>query len=470
MPALRGKIGHSKAYQLRIDGKTVDRFVDADSFDGITVQCESEFILDFITDDFSVNLDVSVLPFLGYTETNYHTMRKLTVEFYYYGRRIFGGVVGDVSFVKNDESLDVECHSYGRVIKELAIEYSSNFLAMYGYTPTKILETIIKFANTILTQKSYPFTVDNTSVDVVDFPFYKSLERSFIKEYQDFRPYSDHYVQTKFRGIYTRDGVFYLVFNETENTYALYKVDINNGNVLTDVEFPIIKTTLRNYHTGNLQPVFDDNNQPDDDNLPSGVVDIINADVGMLRSVVPDGNNGYLVAVSPRHSEGEWWTLRIVRYVKSSQDVYWAKYEKGVKIGEMLKDLAVMTNSFIWVGPNATIYLQNREGISDLDAVNAIDFSSSINTNNDSFELPSAYLVLEDVENDVIEYFNNFLSGDFYNIKAMVYKEEISAADEPIMLKNLPVKPALQKGSIVKVNYIEDTIELETKFRVANSG
>lgn len=470
-------IGNGRVFSLRINKKTVDSYVQSESFNSIKIQCESKSIWDFVTDSFDITLDISVLSFLSLSKKNYHLMRKLSAELFYYNKLIFGGIVGGIEHDEDEEELNIEFYSYGRVIKDIVIEYNSSFLVMYGYTPQNIITNIVDFANRYLkkTENNYPFSIDHISVDIIDFPFYKSLESFFAKEFYDFIGTSYFNWRNLFIGIYYRSGVYYYAFhqpdpyspNEPSGNYLLYPF-----NKIT-LEFERLYVThiyssLKGFHSGNIEPVFDKYNNPDEDNLPSGVVDIIRADSGNVISVCPDGQGGYYAAILHGYRSDDV-IITIKHYRLSDEDVYWAKYKTGVRIGEMLKDLAIMTNSIVWVGPNATIYLQHREGREDLAAVNAINFSSEITTRDPDFKLPEAYLVKEDVKNDIINFLNDYISGDFYLSKALVFKDEISSTD-PIMLKNLPVKPGLQKGTIESVNYNEDVLEIETWQRIADSG
>ncbi len=467
------RVGKAKPFSLRINNNTVDRFVEADSFGGYKQQCEGEAIFDFWTDNIDITLDVSVLDFLGYNERNYHTLEKLSAEFYYYGQRVFGGVVGDVSLDKDAQSVDFELYSYGRVIKGV-----SGSFTRYGFTATGIAERIVAMCNLWLTNNSYTFNIDRINIDVIDFPFYKSLERTYTVDYKDNQPFGDQFVSGYFKGVYSRAGKFYLVFNTrgtagnpNPETFSLFELNIETGLIITDVRIPIIKKTLRNYHTGNIEPVYDPKKEdengdplPDEDNLNEGDVDIVRANMGGFNSMVPDGAGGYLVTASPRHFEGEWFALRFVRFNVSEQDIFYCKYDEG-KAGDMLRDLATMTNSLVWVGPDTTLYLQNRGGASDLSAVNPINYKSSIVKHDNDFKIPKEYLVMDDVKDEVQEYFEEYLQGIFYSVDTLIYKEEIAHSDYPALLKNLPLKPSLQQGVIKSIQYEDFVLNINTEFR-----
>lgn len=455
----------SNPFSLRINSLNVNQFVRADEFDGYQQKCEAESIWDFVTDDVTISLDKSALPALGYDENNYHLMEKLPAELYYFGQRVFGGIVGDAAFNKNDSSLELELWSYGRVAKGISFD-----LLLNGFSAQGIAEKIVAHTNFWLTNNNFPFTLDNISLDTIDFPFYQSLGRVYTNEYGDQEgTFQDYTIRTFFKGIYTRSGKFYLVFDAGFNSsnWLLYKYDINTRQV---DDLPIQKTSLKKYKTGNIEPIFEDVNGfrvPDENNLPEGVVDILRSDIGRLMSVVPDGSGGYLAAAWGLYvSEAP---LRVVRYEVTDADVYWLEYKNG-KVGDMLRDLAIMTNSRVWVGPDTTVYFQKREGVADLDAVDILSYKSSIVKHDNEFKIPDAYNVLEHVKDDVAEYFNDYLAGKFYRITTTVFKDQIAGTDYPIMLKALPIKPGLSKGEIKAVKYKQHTLEIETEMRVANNA
>ena len=463
----------SNPFSLRIDNKTVDRFVEADNFGGYKMQCESESIWDFWTDNIDISLDVSVLDFLGYDESNYHNMEKLPAELRYYGRRVFGGVIGDLSFSKDDQSLELELHSYGRVIK--GINFS---MTRYGFTAQKIAERILLHVNGWLTLNGYPFTLDNLQMDIIDFPFYHSLKRALTVDYNNSRTAN----YTGSLGLYIRGAQAYIVY-PTANGQQYRAHPIETATLKFSLANYITLSNLKDYVTG-IENYTTDEDDADgrakEQAKFDAVYNIIQADSDnadqdsgfgyKLHSVIRDplNNTGYLAEFVRIYGNGQFADIKLVRYAVSNDDVFFCKYTNG-KAGDMLRDLAIMTNSYVWIGPDTTVYFQTREyGISELPAVNPINYSTSIIRRDNDFEIPEAYLVLDDVKDSVTDYFNSFLAGDFYGVKTSFFKEEIGNGNFAFMLlRDLPVKPSLQKGLVKSADFIEDIIEIESEFRVS---
>jgi len=218
--------------------------------------------------------------------------------------------------------------------------------------------------------------------------------------------------------------------------------DWEKGDVLDIDGTDIIKNYYKELETGAYE-----------NSLHSVIADSAGNMVSLLRSFKPEQEYSIVTNTYSLH----YW-------VPTNDDTYSFIYKPDADYGTMLSDLAKMTNSILWVGSDSKIYLQKRDGIEGLPIVKPISVKSKIIHKTNVFEIPSAYKVLENSKDAIVEYFNTFLLGSFYKNSAEIDRRKFDSSDYPLMLKSLELTTG-NGGALKSVSYKKHTIETESEYR-----
>ena len=428
------------------------RYLDAGSLPGYASRAEGDSLWDFRLDALDVELDMSVLPVLGCDVYTVGTLEKSASDLYDDDRKIFGGAVTHVAYDYNTETLSLSLGSYGKIVSDIEMtNFKGTDAPMAG-----IIGGWMLAVNQAL--GDWPFRLSVPYVDVEDFIFYRSLQVSSTQPGpRNFSPYTgvDNIkglvVNRKSGPYYGQYFLQYGIDPSVANAVFLVPVDENGAD---DTRYYTAGTSLLEY-------------DPDlaNDPVPNGLLETINAAEnfsypiysgqakireGLYYLYATDGANRYLI-----------------RAEMKDDDRYSYNYE-AARAGEVLRDIAMMTNSVAWIGPDGGVYLQGRNGRGALPVVSAREMSGEYIQRDDTFSVPEAFFVVDSVRENLESYYRSYINGRFYRARVTVDNDAFDVSEYPLMLKNLKVNilgRTVDAGIIRAVEHGENGMIIETERR-----
>jgi len=169
------------AFKLFIGTVEVSRYVHSDSLEEYNQKVEGDEIWSYYLDNLSFSLDKSVCDeFADIDVDNTHLFYNKTVELYYYGNLVFGGVITSKIGYDYRDTIDIEAASYGRIVADLEISTKlENFDVSRGDNLRGCIYQYLFRVNELLTEQNYPFTIfnnwDDNPINATDFTTFKSL-------------------------------------------------------------------------------------------------------------------------------------------------------------------------------------------------------------------------------------------------------------------------------------------------------
>ncbi|MCB0375433.1 MAG: hypothetical protein KDD04_05905, partial [Sinomicrobium sp.] len=174
-----GQIGKTtlRGYSLTVDGKNMDAYVDAGSMRPLRSRAEGEKLWEYWSEIMRVELDVDCFGILGIDSTSYTTLYKKRAQLWFNNKVILDGSLGEPEYDWDTQRLTIEIQSLGRILKELKINSNFENRVLRGDTAENAVNALIYlFINPQLEAAGYPLRAAGSSVNVVDFSFYKSLD------------------------------------------------------------------------------------------------------------------------------------------------------------------------------------------------------------------------------------------------------------------------------------------------------
>lgn len=455
-----------RIFNLIVGGINVSQYVDFDSLTEVNIVAE-EGIWNYKVDSVSVTLDKSVLDVFNLDEYRIEGLYKKLVALQYYDNDIFGGVVGEVSYNFEDEELELEIYSYGKVINELEIlGIFETVNKPFADSMKWVVYNLLSRINEQLDTQDFPFQIfnqlDNNPINKTDFPFFRSLQGETIR-IQDIvnipiKNAKGVYEEYSFASA-TGTGKYYVFYSFAgiDSGYVGYRlteggIDINDKKTYTGM-FATSQFALHSKLAANWG----------DD---TGVEDYLSATYEDFRDKTPT----YL----GKAKVGEvYYTVvngLIYRIFLEQTDEFNYRYEDE-KAGQIQKDFAVLTNSITWVGPDRKMYFEVRTGGTGIkNPKNAISLDYDlVDEKNNSIEFPDGIVLSNVVKTDLNEYYEDYFNGIFHSYTTQIDVGEFDSSEYPMILKNLRVNvkgKSIDLGIIVSINYAEDILEIETQKRV----
>jgi hypothetical protein len=112
-----------QAFSIKINDVLIDAYIDRDNFDGFKQQGESGSLWDFWLDTISFTADISVLKALELTVNKLKDVLDLKCQLYYYGFKVFNGVVSGADYDGENEDINFTCDSYAKLVCNKIIGY-----------------------------------------------------------------------------------------------------------------------------------------------------------------------------------------------------------------------------------------------------------------------------------------------------------------------------------------------------------
>lgn len=460
--------GNVRPFNLVINRQRVNPYWEAENFDGYKEQVEGDSIWEFYTDSLSITLDKSVLSFLGYDLSNYHQLKNKPAILSYYNLIVFGGVVGELQYDDQAQSLNLELFSYGRIIKDLALQED---LSLYSVNVDDIVNDYVVKVNEQLSDK-YTFKININAVNVTDMPFYKGLKRDFtvsVLPTDDVFFLDPALLPVGLFYMLDDRSRFFIAYNTPDTVkessgFAYFLIEFDDmGNI--DRNNILLQKTLVNFRNSDgteeeknsieaARAIAENDKDEGDDRY--GVLDVI-----------PSGNGGFYALKRIRFGEfTQLNNLLLIKYDLTDGDVYHINYKSGTAFGDLFRDLCIMTDTVFWVDSGANINITDRSGTGNVTTMSYLTHKTKMINRNAEIEIPDSYLMLPDVRQALIDYYVSFLTGDFYSSTIEAFREEFDFSEFPLMLKDLKVKEAILAGTIKAVQYGKHTIQLETEFRI----
>ncbi len=108
-------------------------------------------------------------------------------------------------------------------------------------------------------------------------------------------------------------------------------------------------------------------------------------------------------------------------------DKYLYSYDGETTVGEVLRDLGIMTDCLIWIDPNGQFHFKSSSGISEIPAIPKDQVKSlkveSLGRRNEKLELPKAFTMADSVRTELINHYDLITRG-FFNRSIIVIEEE----------------------------------------------
>ncbi|RME22452.1 MAG: hypothetical protein D6800_11025 [Candidatus Zixiibacteriota bacterium] len=435
-----------------VGGKDVTRFVDADSLPGVTVRAESDSLWDFRTDALDVELDWSVLAVWGYDVYNYGGLEKQPVVIQDDDRLVFGGAVTGAAYNHNTETLTLTLESYGAIAARMTIEHVTAHRASLEW----VLDTTINDVNDALIAGGWPFVITGKAVNVRDYAFYRSVDVTFT--IPGARNFGNYLAVDTIGGLVTDrdpDSVYY------GKHFLHYFVTDRNTDRQLDWYVPVTENGLDADNYVEENPAY----MPEAaDAIPDGLKTLIKF-AGNFSNPTYSGQaklrDGlyYLYATDGAQKY-------LIRAEVIDNDFLNYSYSDTVKAGALWADVAKMLNAVIWIGPDAVLYVQSRDGRGEVAAGAPLRVETEYNNRDEVFEVPDAFILLDDVKNALVDYYADWLAGRFVSSRITIPADDID--DHPPLLKTLSVDMAgrrVDMGLIIAAEYADGVVNLETMRR-----
>jgi len=454
-------------------------------------RAEGSSLWDFWLDNLTAVFGMDVLPALGVTHLTSETLRMTTCELRYYEKTVMKGFVDKVRIDPHVDSAEVEIDlvSNAWVLCKTSLTYPSNpFQTSNTEEGDSISEIIRKAIQRVFNMPGIrlrPFPTLNV-IDDVDFIQYKTAILNIVDSHL-----------WKYRGIYKitqtehrlcgKVGILSYVDNFHYNDSDLVE---RNFLILGESGFVEETKITCLIAAGNLYA-----NKGSSGSEPTlmGISMHDDYDKEMLKSDIHSyngwGSDKFEVSAIKfiyKYNDNILYALvKEIPYENSFRDILYRicisdsdrfRYSYDIAtFGQVLKDLAKMSDSIVWITPDSKIIMKDRSEVETLPVIDESDligYHSEVLSYDAKFSIPKAYEVLNkapyDVESEVINYYDSLLSGEFKRHTAKILKDRLISEDR-LVLKRLPVRldgELVDCGIVKEARYEEDLITLITEKRL----
>ncbi len=445
-------------FEVHIDWKDVSSYVIYDSLPSIKLQCEGQSIWDYRTNTVSVSMKDQVFPVLNVSPDKIEQLHNKRMEIKYYGNTIFGGAVETVSYDYKSKILTIHAGDVLRAISQLppyligeVREFKTQNVRT-GDTPYEMMDRLFNNQKLNLDQSGFDFNMERYIVDLSDFTDY----RSYVYQLMTFRD-----------NIY---GVFALTY--ATNTLIYIPESIVSKTPTGCFGYVVSNDQILNQ---NALPVFfqGDNYVIPKTELNDDIVCLLKENTGA------DDISELNITSAIRRPYGTYITFTkgtqfyIVVITESSIDRFIYNYDEKATSGDVLRDLAMLTNGIVAFNPGmqgrfqGILTLQSRDRgtyLADVNPEYVLDFSvETIKNDIDDLELPDNYIIPPQVRQSIVNNYRDMLNGVFKRSTiSVIWNKLLNTSGKlelNLMLKRINV-PGYGGGLIKEATYYPAYIEI----------
>ena len=438
------------AFKLFIGNVEVSRYVHSDTLEEYVQTVEGDEIWSYYLDNLSFSLDKSVCDLFADVDVdNTHLFNNKTVELYYYGNLVFGGVIGSKIGFDYRDTIDIEAASYGRIVADLEISQFRNF----GNVLRDVIYRYLYTVNTLLTEQNYPFILYNNyfenPINITEFFSLKSFTISTVVT-----PFlgGAQIMQKSPGGGGEGIPMGYYVFSTSG-----WLNDISIGYRLTETGIKETETISVNNEDRVYYRII---NEIEDTSVINHLKNVYGEGGGLFSNSAVISNSFYVI-----RSGGY-----LIKIIKVKNDKYVFDY-KNVISKDIQKDFGIVTNSITWVGVDKKMYFQNRDGISGLSVKNVYDMTSETLVKTSELSVSDGLWkhILDDIKDDIHTYYSDYFLGTFIKYKLLISRKEFTEDEYPLKAKRLKVwqnNKIVDCGIIKEATFRENTIEIVAERRI----
>ncbi len=488
-----------QAYQLYISTTLpgfrlmwdVSEYVDAENFSGYEETAEGDSIFEFWTSSLEASLSIDALNVLLINPSHFWDLKGKEVYLYYYGIKVFGGEVSEIDTDRNDKRVNITASSYGQIIKDMIYNFGynrENVDAPYiymdkasGANPKRVAEIMREKINYQLGENhdNREWSLDESDVDVEDFPFYKSLSRLPGGGHSMLYPIARRSSST-FQT--SSDSLHAIAQRKGSGTWAIFRLPTGGTGFFpfnfvsyrfTPADGWISDSEVFTKTTVNFQ--FSQPSAAGVEIMRQWWLSINTWEDGwnhyyLLKAMVdPDNPNG-AIGLFERRKDVSAAQKRIYSYKFGigQNDVFTYHYKQPEPFGKKLKDLAIVTNSIIYIGADKKIHVKTRQENSPLPTVVADTIRLSYEELENTYEFPDAYVMEPWVKTALSHFFDQFFTGVFITAEMEVGRRNFQNSDFPLMLRTLPVggNPGTG-GNIKEIGYEKNILQIKSRIQIA---
>lgn len=465
--------------QLLIDNIDVSEYVNRESLQDFTVKVEGDELWSYYADSISTSIDKSVLSLFNLTEITAHEMYQKPVSVKYYGTVVFTGIITDISYDLFDGILDIRIGSWLKIIKDITIPKLKTIgygRTADGVTPPDTVSIFLfnfslQLNGELIEKEEYDYRIHNTSyLPDRDFDILKSFEVEVVNIPTNVGDYE--FKETWFEGFCTFDaskatnpsqytsidGNPYAVwidgYTNTPQPWRLAEVTTNGINTTSDpLRVDITNADVRKFRS----------------NVDASLLDYLRGNVTTTSETTNIENAVYL------QGDNSWYVYtsdNLAYKVTLSDEDQLNYYYSGSNAGEILKDIGVLTNTYIDLSIGQNLTLRGREDITDnlFKKAEQIKYTV-IDKGEGKVELSDGMgkYIPQYTKSRLLDYYDDYLEGKFIKYNILVNRDKFSASELPLMFKKfytLLNNRRIDCGIIREVTYGEHIVELTTEKRI----
>lgn len=470
------------AFDVIIENKLVNDYVNINSLEEISQEAEGDEILNFRVDSASIEMDITVLDFLGYDVKDYSDLYKKKCEIYYFGNLILQGHIGEISLNFEFNNITFGFYSIAKIVSAIELQFVP-YAPLSIWTSssiTVILKQLLRQINVRISNTyHYWFTLnENPIVDTDNFVPLRGID---LVEIAIPKPIINNVEIDIYEYIYKKQKQYYLVSSKAVianqvKIYILYQIG-SDGSFIGYVPFILTSAYSFEDFLGRLKEL---QYEPAQDWEDKRVVEAINA-VMRLDDINNNNeetdpeimskaklSNDLKIALIKHHG-----VTRIIKIQVSDRDklLFFFGIDKWRKAGDILKEIATLTNSLIYITPSRRLKLQKRDNTDTITILNPQKLDSELlDRTGYEIDVPTGYFFTDETEQEIIEYYQSYFNGLFYKYSVTFIKSDVDFSQAPFISKKLVTNiygSNLNLGIIKEVIYSEDLITFRTEKRIS---
>jgi len=500
--------------------------VPMDAMPGVNLRSEGEMLWDFRADSITIEATRRFLDITGKQPSTLHELRKKNVEIHYYGTRVFVGAVEEIEYNYDTRRTAIRVDSAGLIVSRIQVEEFSTVqnTMVAPLTNEQILEQIQTLANQALEEKEYDFRVTGYSDDASNFaanttivwanaglfnlePLLDRYQLQAIAQQDDnetpFLLFSRQEPVTVDGGIYVPNATVYYrapfdgsIESDLEDNLerigsdasattssgddfveawaylnGQWVEDLGNGQInIHDMESTGQSAGIANryrYYPSGYPYTMDPANPIH--LITSFLIQTYGAS-GDFRGGVSIGDRVYFDGTGSEHESvpGTPGHRTIYGVELTEDDRHNYHYASGTTLGQVMKDLAIMTDSMVGFryDEGVIVYLEGRDSGPEI-TTGPLRRLRAVSRNQEEyeFEIPAAYA-------DYVHSFNRQQIADYYeaikNGGSVLFEGEIPIAAlefTPLLPGHKIITPAGSLGKARDIELKERTVTFKAEKR-----
>ncbi|MCD4692649.1 MAG: hypothetical protein K8R79_07035 [Calditrichales bacterium] len=427
----------------------ISEYIHFDSLKDFEQIAEGEGMWVFRVDNIDLDIDISFLDSLNLAKNNIQGLINKQVQVYYYGKLVFNGLIQEVNYDYFDEDLKLGLDSYAKIISNLSVNYFYTSHYAYGDELDWVIWMLTAKIRTAMKKQNYEYVEITRNIDVQDYEFMRSvrIETELFPSPKTLPTFYGGTGLYSFEGVYSYNNNYYYSWRNSTLSPQIWVQKLKSDGTLSAVE-----ACPTDFLGDRIIPM----EFGDDKGLEALIKHRLGRTTLNYKCQIKLSDIFYFAIINGL----------ILRIYIDTVDKFIYEYGKEIKIGQILKDFAVVTNSIVHIDSNLCINYQSRDGRTGLSAKTPVSMEYETETKvGEKLELPVEIILLDQVREDIINYYDEYLNGNFYKYKTQYDREDFTDAEFPLMLKEVKrVENSL--GIVKKVKYMEDLIEIESERRL----